>query len=113
MNFRFVRILGAFSRGFPVAGHIPNLAGTIVSLGTVGPEILIQMHLAWAQHPLDNREFVKMEGRFPSSDPRPGQDDVAYDSGEEERDLCQQDLHMNAGRNSPKSSERLVRHVRA
>ena len=45
----------------------------------------IQMHLAWAQHLLDNREFVKMEGRFPSSDPRPGQDDVAYDSDEEER----------------------------
>ena len=43
----------------------------------------IQMHLAWAQHLLDNREFVKMEGRFPSSDPRPGQDDVAYDSDEE------------------------------
>ena len=40
----------------------------------------IQMHLAWAQHLLDNREFVKMEGRFPSSDPRPGQDDVAYDT---------------------------------
>ena len=59
----------------------------------------IQMHLAWAQHLLDNREFVKMEGRFPSSDPRPGQDDVAYDSDEEERDLYQQDLHMNAGRN--------------
>ena len=59
----------------------------------------IQMHLAWAQHLLDNREFVEMEGRFPSSDPRPGQDDVAYDSDEEERGLYQQDLHMNAGRN--------------
>ena len=59
----------------------------------------IQMHLAWAQHLLDNREFVKMEGRFPSFDPRPGQDDVAYDSDEEERDLYQQDLHMNAWRN--------------
>ena len=40
-----------------------------------------------------------MEGRFPSSDPRPGQGDVAYGSDEEERDLHQQDLHMNAGRN--------------
>ena len=53
--------------------------------------------LAWAQHLLDNREFVKMKGRFPSSDPRPGQDDVAFDSDEEERDLYQQDLHINAG----------------
>ena len=59
----------------------------------------VRMHLAWAQYLLDNREFVQMKGRFPSSGPRPGQGDVAYDSDEEERDLYQQDLHMNAGRN--------------
>ena len=60
-----------------------------------------QMHLAWAQHLLDNREFANMEGRFPSSDPRPGQDNLAYgsDDEEEERDVYQQDLHMNPGRN--------------
>ena len=40
-----------------------------------------------------------MKGRFPSSGPRSGQGDVAYDSDEEERDLYQQDLYMNAGRN--------------
>ena len=56
----------------------------------------IQMHLAWAQHLLDNREFVKMEGR---SELCSGQNEAAYDSDEEERDLYQQDLHMNAGRN--------------
>ena len=40
-----------------------------------------------------------MEGRFPSSDPRPGQDDVAYDgSDEEERGLYQQDLHMGGAK---------------
>ena len=55
-----------------------------------------QMHLAWAQHLLDNREFVKMEGR---SELCSGQNEAAYDSDEEERDLYQQDLHMNAGRN--------------
>ena len=48
---------------------------------------------------MDNREFVQMKGRFPSSDPRSGQGGVAYDSDEEERDLYQQDLYMNAGRN--------------
>ena len=58
-----------------------------------------QMHLAWAQHLWDNREFVKMRGRYPSSGPRPGQSDVAYDSDEEERNLYQKDLHMDAGRN--------------
>ena len=52
-----------------------------------------QMHLAWAQHLLDNREFVKMEGR---SELCSGQNEAAYDSDEEERDLYQQDLHMNA-----------------
>ena len=59
----------------------------------------VQMHLAWTQHLLDNREFVQMKGRFPSSGPRSGQGGVAYDSDEEERDLYQQDLYMNAGRN--------------
>ena len=49
-----------------------------------------QMHLAWAQHLLDNREFVKMEGR---SELCSGQNEAAYDSDEEERDLYQQDLH--------------------
>ena len=48
---------------------------------------------------LDNREFVQTKGRFPSSDPRSGKGDVSYDSDEEERDLYQQDLYMNAGRN--------------
>ena len=57
------------------------------------------MHLAWAQHLLDNREFVQMNGRFPSSGPWSGKGGVAYDSDEEERDLYQQDLYMNAGRN--------------
>ena len=57
------------------------------------------MHLVWTQHLLDNREFVQMKGCFPSSGPRSGQGDVAYDSDEEERDLYQQDLYMNAGRN--------------
>ena len=74
------------------------------------------MHLAWAQHLLDNRAFVKAEGRFPSSDPRPGQDDAAYDSDEEERDLYQQDLHMNAGRNRhgrPRGAVQPTRVVRA
>ena len=59
----------------------------------------VRMHLAWAQHLLDNREFVQMKGRFPSSGPRCRKGDVAYDSDEEERDLYQQDLYMNAGRN--------------
>ena len=58
------------------------------------------MHLAWTQHVLDNREFVQMSGRFPSSDPRSAKGDVSYDSDEEERDLYQQDLYMNAGRNN-------------
>ena len=40
-----------------------------------------------------------MKGRFPSSDPRSRKGDVSYDSDEEERDLYQQDLYMNAGRN--------------
>ena len=57
------------------------------------------MHLAWAQHLLDSREFVQMKGRFPSPGSRSGQGDVAYDSDEEERDLYQQDLYMNAGHN--------------
>ena len=39
-----------------------------------------RMHLAWMQHLLDNREFVQMTGRFPSSGPRSGQGGVAYDS---------------------------------
>ena len=59
----------------------------------------VRMHLDWAQHLLDNRKFVQMKGRFPSSGPRSGKDDVAYDSDEEECDLYQQDLYMNAGRN--------------
>ena len=33
----------------------------------------VRMHLAWTQHLLDNREFVQMKGRFPSSGPRSGQ----------------------------------------
>ena len=45
----------------------------------------VRMHLAWAQHLLDNREFIQMKGRFPSSGPRSGKGDVSYDSGEEER----------------------------
>ena len=57
------------------------------------------MHLAWAQHFLDNREFVQMKGRFPSSGPRSGEGDMFYDSDEEERGLYQQDLYMNAVRN--------------
>ena len=40
-----------------------------------------------------------MKSRFPSSGPRSGQGDVAYDRDAEERDLYQQDLYMNAGRN--------------
>ena len=35
-------------------------------------DFIIRMHLAWAQHLLDNREFAKMGGRFPSSGPRSG-----------------------------------------
>ena len=46
-----------------------------------------------------NGEFVQMKGRFPRSGPRSGQGGVAYDSDEEERDLYQQDLYMNSGRN--------------
>ena len=65
----------------------------------------IQMHLAWAQHLLDNREFVKMEGRFPSSDPRPGQDDVAYASDEEERDLYLSCVKINSPIRLPRKSE--------
>ena len=37
-----------------------------------------QMHLAWAQHLLDNREFVKMEGR---SELCSGQNEAAYGGG--------------------------------
>ena len=51
----------------------------------------VRTHLAWVQHLLDNREFVKLGGRFPSCGPRPCQDDVAYVCDEEERDLYQQD----------------------
>ena len=32
----------------------------------------VQMHLAWTQNLLDNREFVQMKGRFPSFGPRSG-----------------------------------------
>ena len=32
---------------------------------------------------MDNREFVLVEGRHPSSDPNHGQDDAGYDSEEE------------------------------
>ena len=32
------------------------------------------MHLTWARYLLDNREFVLVEGRHPSSDPNHGQD---------------------------------------
>ena len=52
----------------------------------------VRMHLVWAQHLSDYREFVQMKGRFPSSGPRSGKGDVAYDRDEEERDLYQQDL---------------------
>ena len=62
-------------------------------------DVGIRMHLAWTQHLLDNREFVQMKGRFPSSDLRSGKGDVSYNSDEEERDLYQQDLYINAGRN--------------
>ena len=43
----------------------------------------VRMHLAWAQHLLDNREFVQMKGRFPSSGARCGLGGVAHDSDEE------------------------------
>ena len=53
----------------------------------------------WARQLLDNREFVLVEGRHPSSDPNHGRDDAGYDSEEEERDLHHQDMYMNGGRN--------------
>ena len=59
----------------------------------------LMMHLTWARQLLDNREFVLVEGRHPSSDPNHGQDDAGYDSEEEERDLHHQDMYMNGGRN--------------
>ena len=59
----------------------------------------VRMHFAWAQRLLDNRVFVHMKGRFPSSGPRSGKGDVAYDSDEEEHDLYQRVIYMNAGRN--------------
>ena len=46
---------------------------------------------------LDNREFVLVEGRHPSSDPNHGQDDAGYDSEEEERDWH----HQSSPRNIP------------
>ena len=55
------------------------------------------MHLTWARHLLDNREFVLVEGRHPSSDPNHGQDDAGYDSEEEERDWH----HQSSPRNIP------------
>ena len=59
----------------------------------------LMMHLTWARQLLDNREFVLVEGRHPSSDPNHGRDDAGYDSEEEERDLHHQDMYMNGGRN--------------
>ena len=59
----------------------------------------LMMHLTWARQLLDNREFVLVEGRHPSSDPNHGQDDAGYDSEEEERDLHHQDMYTNGGRN--------------
>ena len=44
------------------------------------------MHLTWARQLLDNREFVLVKGRHPSSEPNHGQDDAGYDS--EEVILC-------------------------
>ena len=58
----------------------------------------LMMHLTWARQLLDNREFVLVEGRHPSSDPNHGRDDAGYDSEEEERDLHHQDMYMNGGR---------------
>ena len=53
------------------------------------------MHLTWARQLLDNREFVLVEGRHPSSDPpNHGQHDAGYDSEEEERDLHHQDMTL-------------------
>ena len=43
----------------------------------------LMMHLTWARQLLDNREFVLVEGRHPSSDPNHGRDDAGYDSEEE------------------------------
>ena len=48
-----------------------------------------------ARQLLDNREFVLVEGRHPSSDPNHGRDDAGYDSEEEERDLHHQDMYMS------------------
>ena len=39
----------------------------------------LMMHLTWARQLLDNREFVLVEGRHPSSDPNHGRDDAGHD----------------------------------
>ena len=65
----------------------------------------LMMHLTWARHLLDNREFVLVEGRHPSSDPNHGQDDAGYDSEEEERDLHHQDWGRNHHFGPPPTQE--------
>ena len=61
----------------------------------------LMMHLTWARQLLDNREFVLVEGRHPSSDPNHGRDDAGYDSEEEERDLHHRDMYMNVWAQPP------------
>ena len=53
----------------------------------------VTMHLTWPRRLLENREFVLVEGRHPSSGPSRGQDNAGYDSEEEEHGLYHQGMH--------------------
>ena len=45
-----------------------------------------------------NVTIKNMQGRFPSSYPRPGQHDVAYDSDQDERDLIMREFRSGSSR---------------